>query len=371
MGLLTTMLRKVVDEGASDLYLSTGRAPAMRIQGRLVTQKGAPLTRQDTETLALQLMTSAQYKQFKDDPEMNLSYNVEGIGRFRFNIFRQKREIAMVIRAIPHKVPKLDELGVPPILRDVVMLKRGLVLVVGSTGTGKSTTLASLMDHRNHHHASHIITLEDPIEYLLEHDKSVVNQREIGTDTRSYAQALKNALRQSPDVLMIGEIRDQVAMEHALMFSDTGHLCLATLHANNSSQAFERMINLFPAAKREQLMLSLSLNIRAVVSQQLVPTIDGKRSAVFEILLSTPRVTDLIRRGAFDELAVTIEKGASVGMQTLDQSLYELHQSGVIAAETALEYASSYRDMRLRMRFDTAAHTAATTTGNNMEMTVQ
>lgn len=361
MDLLATLLAKMIALGASDLFLSTGRTPAFRVHGKLSPYDGPILDNKTTHEMARHVMTDAQYRAFMDDPEINLSYDLEDVGRFRLNIFRQRREIGIVVRAIPNQAPGIDTLGIPGVLKDVVMLRRGLVLVVGPTGTGKSTTLAALIDYRNGRDAGHIVTIEDPIEYLLPHRRSVVNQREIGIDTNSYDRALHSALRQSPDVLMIGEIRARETMEHAVAYADTGHLCLATMHANNASQAFERIINLFPETKREQILLSLSLNIRAVVSQQLVPTLEGGRTAAFELLLSTPRVGDLIRRGEFAELQEAIEKGAALGMQTLDQSLYNLYQQNVISAETALEYANSYRNMRLRMRFASAAEPATMT----------
>ena len=356
---LAKLLKQMVAHGASDLFLSTGRSPAFRIQGKLKSFDDSLLTNEATNELARAVMSEAQYQAFLNQGEMNLSFALHKVGRFRLNIFRQRRQVAMVIRAIPNAVPTPDELGIPAILKDVAMLRQGLVLVVGPTGTGKSTTLASLIDFRNHHDAAHIITLEEPIEYTLSHARSVVNQREIGIDTRSYHQALQNALRQSPDVLMIGEIRGQDSMEHAVTFADTGHLCLATLHALNASQAFERIVNLFPENKREQVLLSLSLTLRAVVSQQLVPTLEGKRTAAFELLLTNPRISDLIRRGQFNELHETMEKAGSLGMQTLDQSLYNLYEQNVISAETALEYASSYHNMRLRLRLTSTPQSAA------------
>ncbi len=361
MDMLIGLLRQMVERSAADLFLSAGRPPTFRVHGKLVTADAPAVEGQLTEDIARFIMSYAQYQAFLVNPDFNTSYAIEGLGRFRLNIFRQRREVALVIRAIPDVIPDIDTLGIPEALKHVTMLRRGLVFVVGPTGAGKSTTLAALIDYRNAHDASHIITIEDPIEYVLRHKQSVVNQREIGSDTNSYTNALQNALRQSPDVLMIGEIRSRETMEQVVAYADTGHLCLATLHANNASQAFERVINLFPDSKREQVLLSLSVNVRAVVSQQLVPATDGSRTAAFELLLSTPRVCDLIRRGEFGELQESMEKGASVGMQSLDQSLYNLHQRQAISAETAMEYAASYRNMRLRMRFTPEAQTAAVT----------
>jgi twitching motility protein PilU len=300
--------------------------------------------------MAQLVMREEHARVFKDDPEISLGYSVPGIGRFRFNVFRQRGEISMVIRAVPSNVQDFEALGLPSLLKAIVMMKRGLVLAVGPSGAGKSTTLAAMIDHRNHNTISHIITVEDPIEYIIDHKQSVVNQREVGVDTNSYHKALINALRQSPDMLMIGEIREHEIMEDVLEFSDTGHLCLATLHANNASQVFERIVNMFPAEKRELLRYTLAQNIRAVISQVLVPTIGGGRTVAVEMLVATSRVSDLIRRGDFEELNEVMEKDTNSGMRTLDQSLYQLYAEGRITEDTALAFANSQSNIRLQMR---------------------
>jgi twitching motility protein PilU len=336
--------------GATDLFLTRGKSPAFRINGRITNTEGQSLTSSNLETLARAVIPDQFFNQFEEDLELSFCITRSGVGRFRISMFRQRGDIAMVVRSIPAAIPSMESLGIPKILRNIVMQRRGLILLVGPTGTGKSTTLASLLDYRNHNDAAHIITLEDPIEYVIEHRQSVVNQREIGLDTKSYHQALTSALRQSPDVMAIGEIRTREAMEHAILFADIGHLCIATLHANNASQAFERIVNMFPENKREQILLSLSLHIRAVVSQQLVPNTNGQLTGCFELMTATPRVSELIRQADFEGLADAMEKGASSGMQTMDQCLYSLYENGDISPETALEYANSYRNMRLKMR---------------------
>lgn len=350
MELLSKLLKEMVAHDASDLFLSTGSPPAYRINGELQTFADTPLAPGATDKMAKLIMPTENARRFEEELEASLGYTVPGIGRFRFNVFRQRGSIGMVIRSVPLNVPDFETLGIPALLKDIIMLKRGLVLVVGPSGAGKSTTLAAMIDHRNSNTLSHIITVEDPIEYVLEHKKSVINQREIGADTRSYHHALTNALRQSPDMLMIGEIREYKIMEDVLAFSDTGHLCLATLHANNASQVFERVVHMFPQEKRELLRHSLSQNIRAVISQILVPTKDGGRTVAIEMLLATSRVRDLIRRGDFSELVEVMEKDTHAGMCTMDQSLYLLYANGKITEETALDYAESRSNMRLQMR---------------------
>jgi len=350
MELLSKLLKTMVAKDASDLFLCTGSPPAFRINGTLQTTAMDALSSGATEQMAQLVMRPEHTKAFADDPEISLGYTVPGIGRFRFNVFRQRGEISLVIRLVPLQVPDFITLGIPELLKDITMLKRGLVLVVGPSGAGKSTTLAAMIDHRNINTTSHIITVEDPIEYIMDPKKSVINQREVGVDTLSYHKALINALRQSPDMLMIGEIREHEIMEAVLEFSDTGHLCLATLHANNASQVFERIVHMFPQEKRELLRYSLSQNIKAVISQVLVPAIGGGRTVAVEMLIATSRVRDLVRRGDFTELMDVMEKDTNSGMCTMDQSLYLLYADGKITEETALAFAESLSNMRLQMR---------------------
>lgn len=350
MELLSKLLKTMVAKDASDLFLCTGSPPAFRINGALQPHTMEPLASGATEKMAQLVMRPEHSQAFAEDPEITLGYTVPGIGRFRFNVFRQRGEISLVIRLVPLQVPGFETLGIPELLKDLTMLKRGLILVVGPSGAGKSTTLAAMIDHRNINTISHIITVEDPIEYVTEPKQSVINQREIGVDTHSYHKALVNALRQSPDMLMIGEIREHEIMEDVLEFSDTGHLCLATLHANSASQVFERIVHMFPQEKRELLRYSLSQNIKAVISQVLVPAKDGGRAVAVEMLIATSRVRDLIRRGDFTELSGVMEKDTNSGMCTMDQSLYLLYADGKITEDTALAYAESRSNMRLQMR---------------------
>jgi len=281
---------------------------------------------------------------------MNLAYSISNVGRFRVNIFKQRNEISIVARNIVTEIPSADSLGLPPILKDIVMSKRGLVLFVGATGSGKSTSLAAIIDHRNSNSGGHIITIEDPVEFVHKHKKSIINQREVGMDTRSFQAALKNTLRQAPDVILIGEIRDRETMEHAIAFAETGHLCISTLHANNSNQALDRIINFFPEERRNQLLMDLSLNLRAFVSQRLVPTVDGKRCAAIEILLGTPLVSELILRGEIEGIKEVMQKSENLGMQTFDAALFKLYEAGRISLEEALKNADSANNLRLRIK---------------------
>jgi len=283
---------------------------------------------------------------------MNLAISLPSIGRFRINIFKQRNECSIVARNIKTEIPKFDDLGLPEVLKDVVMAKRGLVLFVGGTGSGKSTSLAALIDHRNSNSGGHIITIEDPVEYIHKHKKSIINQREVGVDTRSFQSALKNTLRQAPDVILIGEIRDRETMEHAMAFAETGHLAISTLHANNANQALDRIINFFPEERRNQLLLDLGLNLRAFVSQRLIPTVDGKRCAAIEILLGTPSVQELIWRGEIEGIKEIMHKSRELGMQTFDQALINLYKSGKISLDEALKNADSANNVRLQIKLD-------------------
>ena len=346
-------LKTMVERDASDLYMSSGAPMSAKIDGTLQPLNDGKLTPEQVKEVAYSVMNEEQIREFEHKPEMNLAISEEGIGRFRVNIFRQRNSISMVIRNIKTDIPDWKLLGLPEILTDVIMEKRGLVLFVGATGSGKSTSLASLIDYRNSNSAGHIITIEDPVEFVHSHKKSIVNQREVGLDTDSYEDALKNTLRQAPDVILIGEIRDQETMEHALAFAETGHLAISTLHANNANQALDRIINFFPEERRNQLLLDLSLNLRAFVSQRLIKSVDGKRAAAVEILLGTPLVQDMIRRGDVHEIKEVMQKSESLGMQTFDRALYKLVEAGRIDTEEALKNADSPNNLRLSLSLNT------------------
>jgi len=343
-------LKILAKHDGSDLYLSTGAPPCAKFHGALKPIDRTPLAPGIIKDIAYSIMDEEQTTEFEQELEMNLAYSIRNTGRFRINIFRQRNEISIVARNIVTEIPNADALGLPSILKDVVMSKRGLVLFVGATGSGKSTSLAALIDHRNSNSAGHIITIEDPVEYIHRHKKSIVNQREVGVDTRSFQKALKNTLRQAPDVILIGEIRDRETMEHALAFAETGHLCISTLHANNANQALDRIINFFPEERRPQLLMDLSMNLRAFVSQRLVPTVDKKRCAAIEILLGTPTISELILRGDIDGIKEIMEKSANLGMQTFDLALFNLWKEGKISEEEALKNADSANNLRLKIK---------------------
>jgi twitching motility protein PilU len=342
-------LKLMVLKDASDLYLSTGAPPSAKFQGVLKPIEQEPLPPGRVKEIAYEVMNAEQIAAFEQKPEMNLAISEPGLGRFRVNIFRQRNQVGMVVRNIKLQIPDMESLGLPPILAKLILSKRGLVLIVGATGCGKSTSLASLIDYRNTNSAGHIVTIEDPIEFVHQHKKSIVNQREVGVDTDSYEDALKNTLRQAPDVILIGEIRDRETMEHAIAFAETGHLCLSTLHANNANQAIDRIINFFPEDRRDQLLLDLSLNLRAFISQRLVATVDRSRTAAVEIMLGTPLVCEMIRRGEISGIKEVMEKSENLGMQTFDGALYQLYRSGRITQEEALRNADSANNLRLRI----------------------
>ena len=346
---LLDYLHVLIDRDGSDLYLSTGAPPSIKVMGDMMPIADGPLPAGRVKQLAYEVMNDEQIADFETKPEMNLAISEKALGRFRVNIFMQRNEASMVIRSIKTDIPSFTQLGLPPVLPQLVMQKRGLVLFVGGTGSGKSTSLASLIDYRNSNSAGHIITIEDPVEFVHSHKKSIVNQREVGVDTDCYEDALQNTLRQAPDVILIGEIRSRETMEHALAFAETGHLCLSTLHANNSNQALDRIINFFPEERHKQLFLDMSLNLRGIVSQRLVPTIDGKRTVAIEVLTGTPRVQDLIKKGEVDSLKEVMAKSKEQGMQTFDQALLELYQSGKISMDEALRNADSANNVRLQI----------------------
>jgi len=335
----------------SDLYLSTGAPPCAKFQGQLKPVSKEVLKPGEIKEIAYEIMDATQQEEFERELEMNLAISISEVGRFRVNIFVQRNEVGIVARNIVTEIPFWKDLNLPEVLPKVVMEKRGLLLFVGGTGSGKSTSLAALIDYRNSNSGGHIITIEDPVEYVHRHKKSIVNQREVGVDTRNWHAALKNTLRQAPDVILIGEIRDRETMEHALAFAETGHLAISTLHANNANQALDRIINFFPEERRPQLLQDLSTNIRAFVSQRLIPTVEGKRAAAIEILLGTPTISELILRGEFEGIKEIMEKSSGMGMQTFDQALLKLYQEGKISEEEALKNADSQNNVRLKIKF--------------------
>jgi twitching motility protein PilU len=345
-------LKALSEREGSDLYYSTGAPPSAKIFGKLEPLSDEIMKPGEIDVLAQDIMDDAQKEKFAEVPEMNLAISRSGLGRYRVNIFKQRNQTSMVIRRLGTDLPNYKDLGLPPVLMDLIMQKRGLILFVGGTGSGKSTSLAALIDYRNENSHGHIITIEDPVEFTHRHKGCIVNQREVGTDTLTFDDALANTLRQAPDVILIGEIRHQETMEHALAFAETGHLCLSTLHANNANQAMDRIINFFPEERHNQLLQDLSLNMRAIVSQRLIPTVDGKRAAAIEILVGTPRAADLIAKGAVSELKELMEKSTEQGMQTFDQSLYKLYKEGRISLEEALKNADSKNNLRLRITLD-------------------
>lgn len=343
-------LKIMQEKDGSDLYLSTGAKPSLKAHGKLIPVEDTPLGKGIVKSLAYDILNQDQKDEFEKKLELNLAVSESGIGRFRVNMFIQRAEVAMVIRSIETEIPQMDSLGLPEVLKNIVMEKRGLVLLVGATGSGKSTTLASMIDHRNRNSHGHIITIEDPIEFVHSHKNCVVNQREVGVDTLSYEEALKNTLRQAPDVILIGEIRAQETMEHAIAFAETGHLCLSTLHANNANQALDRIINFFPEERRNQLLLDLSFNMKAIISQRLIPTIDGKRAVAVEVLIGTPLVLSLIQRGEIESIKAIMEKSTNLGMQTFDQALEKLYFEGKISLEEALRNADSKNNLRIKIQ---------------------
>lgn len=352
---LHQLLGIMVEQQASDLLISVGAPPSLKTPQGLVPLGRQPLSSSQVRSLVLNAVPEKQRERFQVEHEANFALSLEEGGRFRVSAFWQRNEPAMVVRRIAQTIPTLSALGVPSQLATLANAKRGLVLVVGGTGTGKSTTLAAMIQERNASVGGHIITIEDPIEYLHPHQRGIVNQREVGVDTDSFEIALKNTLRQAPDVILIGEVRTRETMEHALTFAETGHLCLATLHANNANQALERILHFFPHERHEQVLMDLSLNLRAVVAQQLLPTQQGGRCAAIEILLSSPRVVDLIRKGRIDELKQAMAGSRDAGMQTFDQALYALYQAGQVSQQVALAHADSANDLRLMIKQGDAA----------------
>ena len=346
---VTPYLKILSEKDGSDVYLSTGARPSAKFSGKLTPLGKDPCPPGYVEKLAMEMMSEKQRAEFSEKPEMNLALSIPNVGRFRVNIFKQRNEVSMVIRNIQTELPNKDDLGLPKILSEVIMAKRGLILFVGGTGSGKSTSLAALIDYRNMNSKGHIITIEDPIEYVHPHKGCIVNQREVGMDTDSFEDALKNTLRQAPDVILIGEIRDRETMEHAMAFAETGHLAISTLHANNANQALDRIVNFFPEEKRQSLLSDLSINLKAFVSQRLIPTVDGKRCAAIEILLNSPRIADLIKAGEVLEIKEIMEKSEPMGMQTFDIALYNLYKAGKITLDETIKNADAANNLRLKI----------------------
>ena len=351
--LMHNLLRGMITQKASDLFITAGFPPAFKVDGRMTPVSPQVLTPQHTMELANSIMNDRQAAEFEATHECNFAISPAGIGRFRVNVFMQQQRIGMVLRTITTKIPDLTQMGMPEVLKDVAMTKRGLVVLVGGTGSGKSTTLAAMLGYRNQNTYGHIITIEDPVEFVHEHINCLITHREVGVDTDSWQVALKNTLRQAPDVIFIGEIRDRETMEYAVTFAETGHLCMATLHANSANQALDRIINFFPEERREQLLMDLSLNIKALVSQRLIPRVDGTgRSVAMEIMLNSPLISDLIFKGEVLAIKGVMSKSRELGMQTFDQALFDLHEANLISYEEALKNADSVNDLRLRLKLE-------------------
>ena len=347
----TSFLKLMVHKKGSDLFITAGIPPSMKVNGRIAPVTQAPLSPQACRDMVLNVMTPSQREEFEKTHECQFAISLQGVGRFRVSCFYQRNQVGMVLRRIETRIPGVEELGLPPVVKTLAMTKRGLIMFVGATGTGKSTSLAAMIGYRNQNSTGHIITIEDPIEFVHKHEGCIITQREVGIDTDSWENALKNTLRQAPDVIMIGEVRTREGMDHAIAFAETGHLVLCTLHANNANQAMDRIINFFPEDRRNQLLMDMSLNLKGVVAQQLIPTPDGKgRRVAMEILLGTPLVQDYIRDGEIHKLKDVMKESVQLGMKTFDQSLFELYQAGEISYEDALRFADSSNEVRLRIK---------------------
>ena len=347
------LLRTMVQKDGSDLFITAGAVPSIKVDGSLKPLSNQSLSPQHTQVLVSAIMNDKQRAEFEATQECNFAISLPGVSRFRVNAFTQRGSVGVVLRVIRSDIPKFEDLNLPPILQDIAMTKRGLVIFVGATGSGKSTSLAAMVGHRNENSHGHIITIEDPIEFIHNHRNCIVTQREVGVDTEDYEVALKNTLRQAPDVILIGEIRDRETMDHAIAFAETGHLCLSTLHANSTNQALDRIINFFPEDRRQQLLMDLSLNLKSLISQRLVPTVSGQgRMAAIEIMINTPLMADLIFKGNVHDMKELIAKSNELGMQTFDQALYNLYEDGQITYEDALRNADSVNDLRLRIKLE-------------------
>ncbi len=350
---INDLLKLMITRGGSDLFLTSDFPPAIKVDGKVTKVSPQPLSSQHTLALARAIMNDKQAAEFERTKECNFAISPGGVGRFRVNAFVQQSNVGLVLRVIPAELPTIDGMGLPQILKDLVLTKRGLLILVGATGSGKSTTLAAMVDHRNENTFGHIITIEDPVEFVHPHKNCIVTQREVGLDTDGWDIALKNTLRQAPDVILMGEIRDRETMEHAVAFAETGHLCLATLHANSSNQALDRIINFFPEERRAQLLMDLSLNLRGLVSQRLLPRQEGKgRAAAVEILLNTPLVSDMIFKGEVGEIKEIMKKSRELGMQTFDQAIFDLYEGNYVTFEDALRNADSVNDLRLQIKLN-------------------
>lgn len=347
----TQLLKVMIERGASDLFISAGARPSIKVDGTLKPLTKDPLKPSQARSLVYSTMNDKQIAEYEGTHECNFAISAPGLGRFRVSAYVQRNSPGMVLRRINTTIPSFEELNLPPVMKDLSMTKRGLILFVGGTSTGKSTSLASMIDYRNRHSRGHIITIEDPIEYIHEHKESIVTQREVGIDTDSFEVALRNTLRQAPDVILMGEIRTQELMKYGLAFAETGHLCMATLHANNANQALDRIVSFFPPEHHDQLWMELSLNLKAIVAQQLLPTKDGKgRRAAIEVMICTPLIQDMIRKGEVHTIKDVMKKSTNLGMQTFDQALFELYKEGVINYDTALAHADSANDLRLMIK---------------------
>jgi twitching motility protein PilU len=347
------LLRTMVQKGGSDLFVTAGAVPSIKVDGAMMPLSNQSLSPQHTQVLVNAIMNDKQRAEFEETQECNFAISLPGLSRFRVNAFTQRGSVGVVLRVIRSEIPKFEDLNLPPILQDIALVKRGLVIFVGATGSGKSTSLAAMVGHRNHNSHGHIITIEDPIEFVHNHANCIVTQREVGVDTDNYEIALKNTLRQAPDVILIGEIRDRETMEHAIAFAETGHLCLSTLHANSTNQALDRIINFFPEDRRQQLLMDLSLNLKSLISQRLIPMATGDgRMAAIEIMINSPLMSDLIFKGEVHEMKELMAKSNELGMQTFDQALFNLYESGQITYEDALRNADSVNDLRLRIKLE-------------------
>ncbi len=357
-------LKSMLEHKASDLYMIVGAPPSVKVQGSLQALPLPPLIAGSVRSLVKSILSESQMQKFENDLECDLAGILDGLGRFRFNIYWQRGEVAMVVRHVESKIPSIEDLKMPAILKNLILLKRGLLLVVGAAGAGKSTTLAAMLEHRNSTLPGHILTIEDPIEFMFRHKKSIVSQREVGIDTRSFDMALRHALREAPDVIMIGELRDRQTVQHAMNYAETGHLCVSTMHANNANQAIERILNFFPEDAHKRILLDLSLNLQGVIAQRLIPGVNKKQIAASEIMLQSPYIADMIGKGKVDQLRAQISKSNELGMHTFDQSLFQLYASGEITLEQALANAESKTDLSVRIRTElSGARRPAPSTG--------